>query len=75
MHNSDRIYNMILTIESKISSLQIIEVSDECRYKHTMLVDLHNISMSMLMGKKKNLMKRVWSVNDVFRFRFSLTVV
>jgi hypothetical protein len=29
------------------------------RYKHTMLVDLHNISMSMLMGKKKNLMKKV----------------
>jgi hypothetical protein len=24
-----------------------------------MLVDLHNISMSMLMGKKKNLMKKV----------------
>lgn len=36
------------------------------RYKHTMLVDLHNISMSMLMGKKKNLMKKIFDIGSTY---------
>lgn len=36
------------------------------RYKHTMIVDLHNISMSMLMGKKKNLIKKIFDIGSTY---------
>jgi len=42
------------------------KLSGAQRYKHTVLLDLHHVSMSMLVGGKKALLRRIIDVNSAY---------